>query len=413
MVLVPIEAIEDLRAKKQRRASRSARQVLMTTDDEVVKEAAMVDAIVDLKAKHDAREDKHAAVLTLEFALYTKCDMCAGTQEHVDPKLQAWYVWRTVDLVPEWAGDEYLIICDGCNDEELFDNPALDDAKRDEDNDEANEDVMLIGDVLTEEDAYMGWLSSARKGEYKGEYKTPPGKSSTLPAAKGYYNAQGVFTPYSTSTPTKPYVPKCTKQHFDRLDFETLPDFGYLRPASERGGKMIDLEANYALFFSIGWSHIDEPSVKLLATGPKKNPIPLFAEVDKSKWPPSAWLDWPDMKAPPKFIEKYIQWAFDEWKAGKSIQFGCFGGHGRTGTFLGALLLLADMVHTGQEAIEWVHDHYCKDAIESHGQELFLDDMAIDLYGTAEEKAKVAEYREKEGGRTPFGQGERDGGQDE
>lgn len=79
-----------------------------------------------------------------------------------------------------------------------------------------------------------------------------------------------------------------------------------------------------------------------------------------------------DRHAPSNFeqFDKLIDWTIDQMKEGRKVHVGCIGGHGRTGTFLAALVYKA----TGEEdAITWVRQHYCKKAVESLAQVNFLN----------------------------------------
>ena len=388
---MPIKAIERLREANQRRASRKAGLVLLPTDEHD-RINAMRDALI---ASHKAllapltptEVDKHAARLTIDYELFELCDLCGTKMQHItDVSTCKWHIWNTEDMVPKWVGPgEWLVLCNECNTEEA-----------------ANEELAAAEwawENYIEEDAAY----EAQKAVDLGTPTSALSKSKTTVGKGGYFGSKGVW---------QQYTPKCVTPHFNQL---SGPDgYGYLRLASERGGLYIDVDVDYALFFSSGWKRLAEDAVTLVSVGDRPNTIPVFEDMDKSTWPPIALLDWPDMKAPPKFIEKYIQWTFDEWKSGKSIQFGCFGGHGRTGTFLAALMLLSGEVRTSKEAEEWAHDKYCKDAIETQAQLYFLDDLATDLYGSQEQRAALAALRVKRGislrlphlqeGGTPFGQ---------
>lgn len=78
-----------------------------------------------------------------------------------------------------------------------------------------------------------------------------------------------------------------------------------------------------------------------------------------------------DMHAPSdadKF-KKLITWVCEQLQAGKKIHAGCIGGHGRTGTFLAAVV--KEMLGE-EDAITYVRKHYCKKAVESDAQIEFL-----------------------------------------
>jgi len=78
-----------------------------------------------------------------------------------------------------------------------------------------------------------------------------------------------------------------------------------------------------------------------------------------------------DMCAPksPKEFKKLITWVAEQLFAGKRIHVGCIGGHGRTGTFLSALVAFMEK---SDDPIKWVRKHHCKKAVESESQIKFL-----------------------------------------
>jgi protein-tyrosine phosphatase len=78
---------------------------------------------------------------------------------------------------------------------------------------------------------------------------------------------------------------------------------------------------------------------------------------------------------------RYVDWAHDQWAAGKNIQFGCHGAHGRTGTFAALLFLRSGVAKTGMEAIDMVRDFHCEEAIETVSQENAIYAYAKKLYG--------------------------------
>lgn len=80
-----------------------------------------------------------------------------------------------------------------------------------------------------------------------------------------------------------------------------------------------------------------------------------------------------DMQAPddPKEFRKLVEWTAEQLKAGKKIHAGCIGGHGRTGTFLAALV---KHMTGNKDAIKYVRDNYCHKAVETETQIGFLEE---------------------------------------
>ena len=77
-----------------------------------------------------------------------------------------------------------------------------------------------------------------------------------------------------------------------------------------------------------------------------------------------------DMSVPdkPEEFARLVAWTREQLEAGKKVHCGCIGGHGRTGTFLAALV----STYGEADAIAYVRDGYCKKAVESTPQVEYL-----------------------------------------
>lgn len=64
-----------------------------------------------------------------------------------------------------------------------------------------------------------------------------------------------------------------------------------------------------------------------------------------------------------------VDWLVEQIKAGKKVHAGCFGGHGRTGLLLSALV---SRLTEEEDAIGYVRKNYCTKAVESPTQVKFL-----------------------------------------
>lgn len=94
----------------------------------------------------------------------------------------------------------------------------------------------------------------------------------------------------------------------------------------------------------------------------------LYLDV---RWAPP-WahehVDWPDFGLPAdtaRFIEALTD-VLDRARNGERVEIGCLGGHGRTGTALGCLAVLAG--HPPADAVDWVRASYCAHAVETAEQ---------------------------------------------
>ena len=79
----------------------------------------------------------------------------------------------------------------------------------------------------------------------------------------------------------------------------------------------------------------------------------------------------PDGQAPsnPTNFIKLVEWVAHRLHEGDKVFCGCIGGHGRTGMFLAALV---NHMTGEKDAIRYVRKHYCKKAVESEAQVVFL-----------------------------------------
>lgn len=90
---------------------------------------------------------------------------------------------------------------------------------------------------------------------------------------------------------------------------------------------------------------------------------------------PQVTIDWPDMGVPPLkpgFWDKLLSLA--KKQGYKNVLFYCVGGHGRTGTALSSILVECSGL-TPNDAILFVRDNYCKEAVESNSQVKYLEQL--------------------------------------
>lgn len=87
---------------------------------------------------------------------------------------------------------------------------------------------------------------------------------------------------------------------------------------------------------------------------------------------PHAHVDWPDFGVPgdPAALAGILTTVRDRARAGKRVEIGCIGGHGRTGTTLACLAVLGGL--PAGDAVAWVRANFCAAAVENVGQEAFV-----------------------------------------
>jgi hypothetical protein len=94
-----------------------------------------------------------------------------------------------------------------------------------------------------------------------------------------------------------------------------------------------------------------------------------------ARWQPP-WahdhLDWPDFGVPAdaSAVVAALRSLRDRAWAGERVEIGCLGAHGRTGTALACLAVLAG--HPAADAVAWARAHYCAKAVETADQEAFV-----------------------------------------
>ena len=93
-------------------------------------------------------------------------------------------------------------------------------------------------------------------------------------------------------------------------------------------------------------------------------------------WEPAGMnvrLHWKDYGLPGNWAlaVKILADAYKRAEQGFWVEVGCIGGHGRTGAALACLAVLDGM--SAAEAIDFVRDVYCVEAIETDEQEWFID----------------------------------------
>ncbi len=99
-----------------------------------------------------------------------------------------------------------------------------------------------------------------------------------------------------------------------------------------------------------------------------------------SRWQPP-WphdrVGWPDFGVPGEktAIMAALRSLLARARTGQRVEVGCLGGHGRTGTAVACLAVLAGC--PAGEAVAWVREHYCTSAVETPEQEAFVTRSAL------------------------------------
>lgn len=106
---------------------------------------------------------------------------------------------------------------------------------------------------------------------------------------------------------------------------------------------------------------------------------PTWAVYLCSSWTPDSlalFVPWQDYGTPNvdwNTVRNIMTDFYRRAQDGETVEVGCMGGHGRTGTFLACLVALADPTFTAQQAIAYVRKHYCPKAVEDRSQVRFVE----------------------------------------
>jgi hypothetical protein len=107
-------------------------------------------------------------------------------------------------------------------------------------------------------------------------------------------------------------------------------------------------------------------------------------DVDMTQ-PSCIYIGWPDYGViDAKLLAEAVEWVLPYVHNKQSVvEIACMGGHGRTGTFVGALLIREGWAPA--DAIAYIHGGYCNKAIETKTQEELLTQYQHILLGVNDE----------------------------
>ena len=107
----------------------------------------------------------------------------------------------------------------------------------------------------------------------------------------------------------------------------------------------------------------------LAARGAEACDFGLYLDARWAPTWPAAVVEWEDFGVPrdPDAAAAAIRDAFTRARAGETVEVGCVGGLGRTGTVLACMAILAGVPPQG--AVGWVREHYDERAVETPAQE--------------------------------------------
>jgi hypothetical protein len=112
----------------------------------------------------------------------------------------------------------------------------------------------------------------------------------------------------------------------------------------------------------------------------RRDEIPDFGVYLDERWRPP-WphvvVPWPDFGVPddPDTVVDALRDALDRARSGDRVEIGCLGAHGRTGTALACLAVLAG--HPPEDAVAWVRARYCDQAVETDEQAAFVSHLPM------------------------------------
>ena len=103
----------------------------------------------------------------------------------------------------------------------------------------------------------------------------------------------------------------------------------------------------------------------------------LYLDPSWTPWWPAVQLEWPDFGVPSDRVvaDREIRAAFERARNGERVEVACIGGHGRTGTVLACMAVLAGVPPA--EAVEWVRSTYCRRAVQEPAQQYWVERWAL------------------------------------
>lgn len=170
-------------------------------------------------------------------------------------------------------------------------------------------------------------------------------------------------SPASTTVVPKTTVPKTTTS-------KTVPAYkGYQSKDRHYGDTYTTPNGEITIYVSSVWNSRTKDD--------KTKPyfMPDFGLYFDGSWKPTwrnEFIAWPDYGIPDSLSMAVTQIAdaVDRIRKGQKVEFGCIGGHGRTGTALAVVDVLLGC--EPEPAIEHVRENHCQHAIESSIQEWFV-----------------------------------------
>lgn len=120
-------------------------------------------------------------------------------------------------------------------------------------------------------------------------------------------------------------------------------------------------------------------------------------------WEPvglAGFIAWPDYDSPrfPIAAAHSIVDAYQKAQEGLWVEVGCIGGHGRTGTVLACMAVLAGVKPSN--AVKWVKKNYCSHAVESTIQEWYVEFFGCFINGGSITEPDRKSYSKSAGGAT-------------
>ena len=105
--------------------------------------------------------------------------------------------------------------------------------------------------------------------------------------------------------------------------------------------------------------------------------VPIFKDGKGRRMVFVRWPDWGVIGI--DRFKRLIRLAHRTLKEGQTVEVGCIGAHGRTGTFLAGLMVEVEGIGY-QEAVQAIRRQYCLKAIENYPQEEMVRDVEQALY---------------------------------
>jgi hypothetical protein len=196
----------------------------------------------------------------------------------------------------------------------------------------------------------------------------------------GYAGYEGQFGGESSFGGSFPGTGTVSKHCTHNADPVLLLDGITVYASSRYGASKAERDVDWGIYLANSWMYDADVTTTIGVE------IPWTTESKHTY--PMVCLDWPDRGTPSTSITEMVSlcnWVLKAASEGLAIDFGCVGGHGRTGTMLACLLIVQGLIPYYAVDRLWGEDQkeggYCTNAVEARKQLDYLTQLYEAVHG--------------------------------